>query len=116
LLTWPKTQLLAIQRNVRGVLDNACDPTGRTLGLLSCHRSVSGLLPAVPALSFAKLRSDKKQTKHPSSGFRAGSLQSIRRIFGDRACVRCRQFQPSQAQELRRPRPLFADRAQEGDK
>src|ERR1700681_271325 len=30
---------------------------GRTLHLLSCHRSVGSLLPAVPARSFAKLRS-----------------------------------------------------------
>jgi hypothetical protein len=32
---------------------------GRNVRLLSCHRSVGGLRPANPALSFAKLRSDK---------------------------------------------------------
>src|SRR6266536_2543429 len=34
-------------------------------GLLSCHRSVGSLLPAVPARSFAKLRSDKKPDQAP---------------------------------------------------
>lgn len=57
----------------------------RTSRLLSCHRSVGGLLPAFPARPFAKLRSDKKSNQTPDSSFRASSLQSIRRIFGDRA-------------------------------
>jgi hypothetical protein len=52
-------------------------PTGRTSRLLSCHRSVGGLRPANPALSFAKLRSDKNQVPHLGSTFRAGSLQSL---------------------------------------
>jgi hypothetical protein len=43
----------------------------------------------------------KNQTKHPGSRFRAGSLQLICRIFGERTCVRCRQIEQSQTQELR---------------
>jgi hypothetical protein len=54
----------------------------RTSRLLSCHRSGGSLLLAVPARPFAKLRSDKNQTKRPGAGFRAGSLQSICRVFG----------------------------------
>jgi hypothetical protein len=69
---------------------------GRTLRLLSCHRSVDGLLIAVPAQPFAKLRSDKNQTKRHGSRFRACSLQSICRVFGDRTCVTCRQVDRSQ--------------------
>jgi hypothetical protein len=36
-----KMQLFAIQHNVRIMLENADDPTGRTLRLLSCCRSLS---------------------------------------------------------------------------
>jgi hypothetical protein len=43
--------------------------------LLSRHRSVGGQHSAVPPRSFAKLRSDNDQTKHPGSRVRAGSLQ-----------------------------------------
>jgi len=69
---------------------------GRTSRLLSCHRSVGGLLPAVPVRSFAKLRSERKPDQAPGSRFRAGSLQSTCRIFGDRTCVTCRQIERSQ--------------------
>jgi hypothetical protein len=86
--------------------------SARGYGNVDINRSVGGLLPAVPARFFAKLRSDKRQTKHPGSRFRASLLPSIRRIFGDRTCVTCRQIERSQAQGLRRPCPLFADRAQ----
>jgi hypothetical protein len=68
----------------------------RTSRLLSCHRSVGGLLLAVPARCFAKLRSDKNQTKHPGSRFRAGSLQSICRVCGGRTCIKCREIDRSQ--------------------
>ena len=64
-MTWLKTQLLAIHRNVRGVPYNACDPTVRTLRLLSCHHSVGDLHLANLALSFARMRSDKNQVKPP---------------------------------------------------
>jgi hypothetical protein len=47
----------------------------RTSRLLSCHRSVDGWHPDVPARPFAKLRSDKKQAKYPGSSFGADSLQ-----------------------------------------
>jgi hypothetical protein len=47
--------------------------------------------PVVPARSFAKLRSDKNQTKHLGSRFRAGSLRSLRRLVGGRMCVMCRR-------------------------
>jgi hypothetical protein len=68
----------------------------RTSPLLSCHRSVGGLGLAVPAQSLAKLRTGKKQTKHCGSGFRAGSLQSICRIFGGRTCITCCEIEQSQ--------------------
>src|SRR6266511_3940919 len=68
----------------------------RTLRLLSCHRSVGGLGLAVPARSFAKLRTGKKQTKHSGSRFRAGLLRSICRIFGGRTCVTYCQIERSQ--------------------
>ena len=73
-----------------------CRPTARTSRLLSCHRSVGGLRPAVPARSFAKLRSDKNQTSTRQQIRVAGSLQSICRIFGDRTCVTRRQIERSQ--------------------
>src|SRR5258708_5913755 len=38
----------------------------------------------------------KTQPKHSRSRFRAGSLQSTRRIFRDRTCVKCRQIERSQ--------------------
>ena len=69
---------------------------GRNVRLLSCPRSVGSLLPAVPARSFAKLRSDKKPDQAPGSRFRAGSLHSICRIFGDHTCVTCRQLDRSE--------------------
>lgn len=46
--------------------------TGPHIAALSVARSA----PASPSLSFAKLRSDKKQTWRPGSNFRADSLQS----------------------------------------
>src|SRR5262245_27102963 len=49
---------------------------GRTLRLLSCHRSVGGLGLAVPAKSFAKLRS-KKTRPTPGRRSLASLLQSI---------------------------------------
>jgi len=64
---------------------------GAPRALLSCHRSVGVLHLAKRARSFDRLRSDKKQTEHPDSRFRTSSLQSIRRILGDRACVTCRR-------------------------
>jgi hypothetical protein len=69
---------------------------GRNVRLLFCHRSVGGRLPAVPVRSFAKLRSERKPDQAPGSRFRAGSLQSTCRIFGDRTCVTCRQIERSQ--------------------
>jgi hypothetical protein len=49
----------------------------RTSRLLSCHRSVGGWHPAVPARCFATLRSVKDQAKHPRSSFGADPLQRL---------------------------------------
>jgi hypothetical protein len=95
---------------------SADNSSRRRLRLLSCPRSVGSLPLAVPARSFAKLRSDKKPDQAPRQQIPAGSLQSICRIFGDRTCVTCRQIERSQTQELRRLCPLFANRMQERDK
>jgi len=56
---------------------------------------VGGLRLAVPARCFAKLRSDKNQTKHSGSRFHAGSLQSICRVCGGRTCVTYREIDRS---------------------
>jgi hypothetical protein len=50
---------------------------GRNVRLLSCHRSVGVLLPAVAARPFAKLRSNKKPDQHPGRRSLASLLQSI---------------------------------------
>ena len=71
---------------------------------------------AVPARSFAKLRSDRNPDQAPGSSFRADSLQSICRIFGGRTCVMFARSSEARTQELRRLCRLFADRTQEGDK
>jgi hypothetical protein len=52
-------------------------------GLLSCDQSVAGLVPADPARTFARRRSDKTKIKHHGSRFRACLLQSVCQIFGD---------------------------------
>jgi hypothetical protein len=78
--------------------------------------TVGGRLPAVPARCFAKLRSDKNQTKHSGSRFRAGSLQSICRVLVAARASRVARSTEARTQELRRLCPFFADRAQEGDK
>ena len=70
---------------------------------------------ANPALSFAKLRSDKNHTKHPRSGLRADSLHSVCRLFGGRTCVMFTRLPEARVQDLRRLCSLFADRTQEGD-
>jgi hypothetical protein len=56
-------QVFAIQHNVCFMFENACDPTGHTLRLLSCHQAVGGLRLAGPAKFFAKPPSNKNQDK-----------------------------------------------------
>jgi hypothetical protein len=51
-----KMQVFAIQHSVRFMFENACDPTGRTLRLLSCYQAVDLLRLVSRALSFDKLR------------------------------------------------------------
>jgi hypothetical protein len=75
-----------------------------------------GLLP--PSLRDPSPNCDrtKEQIKHPGSRFRASSLQSIRRIFGDR---RVRDVSPDQAKPgagAAAAVPAVCNRAQEGDK
>jgi hypothetical protein len=62
---------------------SAARPPG-TSRLLSCHTSVGGRLPAVPARLFAKLRSHKVRTNRLGSSFAAGSLHMTCRVFGRR--------------------------------
>jgi hypothetical protein len=88
----------------------------RTSRLLSCHRSVGGLRPASPALSFAKLRSDKNQAKRPGSSSRADSQQPVCQFFGGRTCVMFARSTKVRTPELQRRCPLFAERMQEGGK
>jgi hypothetical protein len=54
----------------------------------SCNQSVGGLLLAVPARSFAILRSDKSRIDRPGGGFRYHFVAAIYHFFGDRACNR----------------------------
>jgi hypothetical protein len=105
------TRSLAMCKNYRADKNLACAE--------GCKRQFALILqslPAVPARSFAKLRSDKKTDQAPGGRFRASSLQSISRFFGDCACVTRRQIERSQAQGLRRRCPSFAERAQERNK
>jgi len=105
----------AIQNNVQ---TNTYDPRrhGATPSLLSCYRSVDDLRPACPALSFAKLRSDKNQAKRPGSSLHANSSQPVCRLFRSRTCVMLARSTEVRTQELRRLCPLLSDRTQEGDK
>jgi len=63
------------QRNVRGVLENARDPTGRTLRLLSCYQAVDVLRLVTHAPFFDKLRCDQNREEHHKSRFRADLMQ-----------------------------------------
>ena len=84
---------------------------GCTSRLLSCPKPVGGLRLAVPARSRAKLRSNKSSDPASRQQFRAGSLQSTCRIFGNRTCVMCHQI--GLCQTPGRLCPLFAERTQE---
>ena len=52
LLGWLNARLLAIRPNVRRALEDARDPSGRTLRPLSCSRLSSACLPAMHATTF----------------------------------------------------------------
>jgi hypothetical protein len=65
------------------------DAYGRRVG----GRRSGGLRSADPALSFAKLRSDKNQVQHLGSTFRAGSLQSLCRLCGSTSLT-CVVYRP----------------------
>jgi hypothetical protein len=81
-------QVFEIPHNVRFMFENAYDPTGRTLRLLSCYQAVGGLRLAGPALSFARPPSDKDQDKQNASRLRRfGAV--ISRVFVNRRCSSC---------------------------
>jgi hypothetical protein len=90
-------------------------PTGRTSQLLSCDRSVGGVVLADPPRVFAKMRSDKKRDQDHGSRFRACLLQSICQAFGNARASRVAKSIEAMTPELRRLCPLFADRTPEGD-
>jgi hypothetical protein len=84
-----KQHAVMLSRTLRQVSDLStlfCRPTAAHLApfylAIARHRSVGGLRPAVPTLSFAELRSDKNHAKHPGSIFRADTLQALCRLFG----------------------------------
>jgi hypothetical protein len=81
---WTNRQAVALFRTSCEVLDASAflsRPTAPHLAAfylaIARPRSVGGLRSADPALSFAKLRSDKNQVQHLGSTFHAGSLQSL---------------------------------------
>jgi hypothetical protein len=69
--SWTNRQAVGFFRTSCGVSDLPtlfCRPTAAHLApfyLAIVRSAVGSLLPAVPARPFAKLRSDKKRTKHP---------------------------------------------------
>jgi hypothetical protein len=87
----------------------------RRLRLLSCNRSVGGLLLAVLAKSIAKLRSNKKQANTPvADPSQVCCSRYVESLVTARAS-RVARLSEARTQELRRPCPLFAERAQESD-
>ncbi len=68
-------------------IDSRADRTSKPCLLLSCYQAVGGLRSASPALSFAKVRSNKSQVNCRDNRFRAGSLQPLGRIFACRTHV-----------------------------
>jgi len=86
LLKLPKNGLHLVLTQ-RADSNSRADRTSKPRLLLSCHRSVGGLRLASPALSYAKLRSDKDQAKRLDSSLRAESFRPVCRLFGDLHCA-----------------------------
>jgi hypothetical protein len=65
-------------------------PTGPHIAAFILPQAAGRLVLVDAAVTFAKVRSDKKQIKHHGSRFGACLLQSICRLFGDGRCITSR--------------------------
>ena len=98
-MSYAKRHVVMLSRTLRQVSD---------LSMLFCRPTAAHLAPFIlPSLGwrsasrrscvvFRQTAIGKKPDQAPGSRFRAGSLQSTCRIFGDRTCVTCRQIERSQ--------------------